>query len=161
MPSQFGPQLRTCSPAAQGETHPQTLAHVTRKVHLQAVRPYQISNGLLLEQLDCGLGLEAGLILATSRYLGESFAEVRLDAMFLTLPFPWPGTLAQYAGRLHRDYHDKREVIIYDYLDKHVPMWHKMYNKRSPGYATLGYELKGCQQQIWRPETARSSKEIV
>jgi hypothetical protein len=30
------------------------------------------------------------------------------------MPIAWKGTLAQYAGRLHRLHDAKREVIIYD-----------------------------------------------
>ena len=36
---------------------------------------------------------------------------------FLTMPISWRGTLAQYAGRLHRLHAAKREVVIYDYVE--------------------------------------------
>jgi superfamily II DNA or RNA helicase len=42
------------------------------------------------------------VIVATGRYLGEGFDDQRLDTLFLTMPIAWRGTLAQYAGRLHR-----------------------------------------------------------
>ena len=45
---------------------------------------------------------EERVVLATGRYLGEGFDDVRLDTLFLTMPVAWKGTLAQYAGRLHR-----------------------------------------------------------
>jgi superfamily II DNA or RNA helicase len=53
------------------------------------------------------------VILATGRYIGEGFDDARLDTLFLTLPVSWHGTIAQYAGRLHRLYDGKREVRIY------------------------------------------------
>ena len=53
------------------------------------------------------------------------------------------GTLQQYAGRLHRRYDNKNEVQIYDYVDVHVRMLGKMYNKRLNGYAAIGYKAKG------------------
>lgn len=86
---------------------------------------------------------EGRLILATGRYLGEGFDDARLDTLFLTLPVSWRGTIAQYAGRLHRNYDRKREVIIYDYVDDQVPMLAGMYAKRKKGYRAIGYEVIG------------------
>lgn len=44
----------------------------------------------------------------TCRYIGEGFDDARLDTLFLTLPVSWRGTIAKYAGRLHRLYEGKR-----------------------------------------------------
>ena len=82
---------------------------------------------------------EERLILATGRYIGEGFDDVRLDTLFLTLPVSWKGTLVQYAGRLHRHRPEKREVRIYDYVDRNVPMLARMFEKRMKGYRALGY----------------------
>ena len=62
------------------------------------------------------------LIVATGKYVGEGFDVPRLDTLFLVMPFSWNGTLAQYAGRLHRIYTGKSDVQIYDYVDIHVPV---------------------------------------
>jgi hypothetical protein len=43
---------------------------------------------------------------------------------------PGGGTIAQYAGRLHRLYDGKREVRIYDYADLEVPMLARMFDRR-------------------------------
>jgi len=82
-------------------------------------------------------------LVATGKYIGEGFDEPRLDTLFLTMPISWKGTLQQYAGRLHRLFTDKNEVQIYDYVDIHVRMLGKMYNKRLSGYASIGYRAKG------------------
>ena len=82
-------------------------------------------------------------LVATGKYIGEGFDEPRLDTMFLAMPISWKGTLQQYAGRLHRLYENKHEVQIYDYVDTHVRMLEKMYNKRLNGYAAIGYKAKG------------------
>ncbi len=73
---------------------------------------------------------EERLVLATGRYLGEGFDDACLDTLFLTMPISWKGTLAQYVGRLHREHHAKREVIVYDYVDLSVPMLARMALKR-------------------------------
>ncbi|MDP2335784.1 MAG: DEAD/DEAH box helicase family protein [Bacteroidota bacterium] len=82
-------------------------------------------------------------LVATGRYIGEGFDEPRLDTLFLAMPISWKGTLQQYAGRLHRIFESKNEVLIYDYVDIHVRMFEKMYNKRLSGYASIGYKAKG------------------
>jgi superfamily II DNA or RNA helicase len=82
-------------------------------------------------------------IVATGRYIGEGFDEPCLDTLFLAMPISWKGTLQQYAGRLHRLYEDKNEVIVYDYVDVHIRMLEKMYHKRLSGYASIGYQIKG------------------
>lgn len=84
---------------------------------------------------------EERLIIATGRYLGEGFDDARLDTLFLALPIAWRGIVAQYAGRLHRNYDRKSEVIIYDYLDDHVPVLVGMFEKRKKGYKAIGYDV--------------------
>jgi superfamily II DNA or RNA helicase len=82
-------------------------------------------------------------IVATGPYIGEGFDEPRLDTLFLVMPISWKGTLQQYAGRLHRLFESKKEVLIYDYGDVHIRMFEKMYCKRQSGYASMGYKIKG------------------
>jgi superfamily II DNA or RNA helicase len=79
------------------------------------------------------------VLVATGRYLGEGFDDARLDTLFLTMPISWRGTLAQYAGRLHRLHAPKRDVVIYDYVDENEPMLAKMATRRELGYRSLGY----------------------
>lgn len=81
------------------------------------------------------------VIVATGRYLGEGFDDQRLDTLFLTMPIAWRGTLAQYAGRLHRLHDPKREVVIYDYVDRDVPVLARMAAKRAAGYSAIGYTI--------------------
>jgi len=87
------------------------------------------------------------VIIATGKYLGEGFDDARLDTLFLALPISWRGTLAQYAGRLHRDHDMKREVIIYDYADTSVPVLEKMLQRRLRGYAAIGYHVDTAGEQ--------------
>jgi very-short-patch-repair endonuclease len=81
------------------------------------------------------------VILATGRFIGEGFDDSRLDTLFLALPVSWRGTIAQYAGRLHRLHDGKREVCIYDYADLDVPMLSRMFDRRCRGYEALGYSI--------------------
>lgn len=83
----------------------------------------------------------AQIIVATGKYIGEGFDLPRLDTLFIALPISWKGTLAQYAGRIHRSFDDKNEVRIYDYVEVNVPMLSRMYQKRKKGYLALGYQI--------------------
>jgi len=84
---------------------------------------------------------EERVLLATGHYLGEGFDDARLDTLFLTLPISWRGTIAQYAGRLHRLHEGKKEVRIYDYADLNVPMLARMFDNRCKGYEAIGYTI--------------------
>ena len=83
------------------------------------------------------------ILVATGSFIGEGFDEPRLDTLFLAMPISWKGTLQQYAGRIHRLSEGKKEVRIYDYVDIHIRMLERMYQKRLTGYASMGYKAKG------------------
>lgn len=95
-----------------------------------------------LEQIKAIPECESLLIIATGKYVGEGFDEPRLDTLFLAMPIKWKGTLAQYAGRLHRNYKGKTEVIIHDYADIFVSTFDRSYHQRIKGYSELGYFMR-------------------
>jgi len=84
---------------------------------------------------------ERRLLLGTGKYIGEGFDDSRLDTLFLTMPISWRGTVAQYAGRLHRLHVRKTDVLIYDYADLGEPRLAKMHERRLKGYKALGYKV--------------------
>ena len=81
-------------------------------------------------------------ILATGAYIGEGFDDPRLDTLFIAMPISFKGKLVQYAGRLHRDYPGKKDVQIYDYVDKEVSVLWNMHQKRLKTYKNIGYFVK-------------------
>lgn len=95
-----------------------------------------------LEKLENIPQKESLVVVATGRYVGEGFDYPRLDTLFLALPIAWKGKVAQYAGRLHRNYPGKTEVQVYDYIDIHVPVLERMYQKRVKSYSAIGYKTK-------------------
>ena len=84
---------------------------------------------------------EGRVLVATGRYIGEGFDDARLDTLFLALPISWKGTVAQYAGRLHRLHEAKREVRVYDYADLDIPVLSRMFDRRCQGYEAIGYTI--------------------
>lgn len=92
-----------------------------------------------LEAIPCD---EPMVIVATGKYVGEGFDYPQLDTLFLALPIAWKGKVAQYVGRLHRNYEGKTEVQVYDYVDIHIPVLERMYQKRVKSYSAIGYKTK-------------------
>lgn len=114
--------------------------------------PSQKKRREALEKLRAISNEEQMVILATGKYVGEGFDFPRLDTLFLALPISWEGKVAQYAGRLHRDYPGKKDVRIYDYADIHVPLLERMYQKRLKGYASIGYKIRTEGKENSAPE---------
>ena len=83
----------------------------------------------------------AQVVVATGKYVGEGFDLPRLDTLFLAMPIAWKGSLAQYAGRIHRESDGKTQVTIHDYVDCALPMLQRMFNKREKSYKTMGYTI--------------------
>lgn len=79
------------------------------------------------------------VVVATGQYVGEGFDLPRLDTLLLAMPVSWRGLVAQYAGRLHRERAGKRDVMVYDYVDVHVGVLERMYQRRLKAYAQIGY----------------------
>jgi hypothetical protein len=61
----------------------------------------------------------------------------------MATPVSFKGVVEQYAGRLNRDYAGKKNVIVYDYVDSHIPMFDNMYAKRLKAYKQIGYDVCG------------------
>lgn len=111
-----------------------------------------------LEKLQAIPDPESLIIIATGRYVGEGFDYPRLDTLFLALPIAWKGKVAQYAGRLHRNYPGKSEVQIYDYVDVHIPVLEKMHQKRLKGYSSIGYKIKIDSEHSTTPDLIYDGK---
>jgi superfamily II DNA or RNA helicase len=84
----------------------------------------------------------AQVVVATGKYVGEGFDLPRLDTLFLAMPIAWKGSLAQYAGRIHRESDGKERVTIHDYVDCTLPMLQRMFNKREKSYTAMGYKIE-------------------
>ena len=103
-----------------------------------------------LEKLNSVQTDESLIILSTGKYAGEGFDFPRIDTLMLVMPFSWKGTLAQYCGRLHRNFKGKDDVRIYDYVDFRISIFDRMYQNRLKGYKQLGYTIKSesCSEDI-------------
>lgn len=99
------------------------------------------------EQLQQVPEKESLVLVATGSLVGEGFDFPRLDTLIMATPVSFRSVVEQYAGRLNRDYDGKTDVIVYDYVDSHIPMFDKMYGKRLNAYRQIGYEVCGGLKQ--------------
>ena len=118
---------------------------------------------------------ETRAVIATGKFIGEGFDDSRLDTLILTMPVSWRGTIAQYAGRLHRLHDSKRDVRIHDFADLDVPMLSRMFDKRCAGYEAIGYtillpasalpgwptEVPLPVDQVWKQDYAASVRRLI
>ena len=80
-------------------------------------------------------------LLATASLIGEGVDIPRLDTLVLAMPISFKGRMVQYAGRLHRQWPGKKDVVIYDYLDRCSGLTVSMYRKRLLAYKSMGYQI--------------------
>ena len=97
---------------------------------------------------------ETLILVATGSLIGEGFDYPRLDTLFMAMPVSFESIVTQYAGRLNRDYVGKENVIVYDYVDSHIPMFDNMYAKRLKAYKQIGYDV--CGGLISKKQTANA-----
>lgn len=129
-----------------------------RKEHIEHLSALLTQKGLMVVELHGGISAkqrqeriamleenndlsnDKQVILATGKYVGEGFDLPYLDTLFITLPIAWKGILAQYAGRIGREWSNKNSVQVYDYLDNFSTL-KRMFSKREKGYKALGYVI--------------------
>ena len=94
-----------------------------------------------VEELNKVDNSDSLILVGTGSLLGEGFDFPRLDTLFMATLVSGENVVEQYVGRLNRDYDGKENVIVYDYVDSHIPKFDKMYSARMKAYKKIGYEL--------------------
>lgn len=131
-----------------------------RKEHLEALEKEitNLSSSVRVLRLEGGMGKKARkaimeeakkaadenspiCLLATASLIGEGVDIPRLDTLILAMPISFKGRMVQYAGRLHRKWPGKKDVVIYDYLDTCSGLTVSMYRKRLQAYKSMGYQI--------------------
>ena len=91
--------------------------------------------------MECVHADKTMILVATGQLVGEGFDYPWLDTLIMAAPISFKGLVEQYAGRLNRDYEGKKDVVIYDYVDSHIPVFDRMYAKRMKAYKQIGYQI--------------------
>ena len=111
--------------------------------------------GELKESLTSG---EKPYILATGAFIGEGFDLPALDTLLVAMPVSFKGKLIQYAGRLHRPFSWKSEVVIYDYADTSSPLTISMFRKRVHAYQKMDYAIETPPNFRWHLKSNRTNQ---
>lgn len=74
------------------------------------------------------------VVISTGQYFGEGIDIEGFDCLFLVYPFSFKGKLIQYIGRIQRG---ESKGTIYDYRDKQIAYFEKMFKKREQHYRKL------------------------
>lgn len=133
--------------------HVDLLAEECRKICPNVIRLVGNDSAKAKREAMAQVGLvpddEPLVVVDTGKYVGEGFDLPRLDTLMLALPVSWKGLIAQYTGRLHRNYPGKAETRIYDYIDLRVPICESMYRKRLHGYKAVGYSIAVANEGLF------------
>ena len=71
------------------------------------------------------------IVLSTGQFFGEGIDVDQFDCLFLVYPFAFKGKLIQYIGRITRS---NRIPVIYDYRDRKIDYFEKLFKKRNRFY---------------------------
>lgn len=74
--------------------------------------------------------IEWDVIVATYSLLKEGVSIKELDTLHMTVPIADKGMVVQCAGRIERYLENKKQPIIYDYVDMDIPYCEKKFNLR-------------------------------
>lgn len=78
------------------------------------------------------------IIIATGQLFGEGIDIATANCLFLVYPFSFEGKLAQYIGRIKRT---EEKQIVYDYHDKQVGFFDRLFQKRMKYYRKLKAQI--------------------
>ncbi|MBI2314762.1 DEAD/DEAH box helicase family protein [Candidatus Daviesbacteria bacterium] len=76
------------------------------------------------------------VLVATGQLFGEGMDLPLLDSLFIVYPFSFEGKLIQYIGRIQRS---ANQQMIFDYHDKNIDYFDKLFKKRRSFYRKRGW----------------------
>lgn len=89
-----------------------------------------------IEQIKLG---HFQVLVATGQLFGEGIDLPLLDSLFIVYPFSFEGKLIQYIGRIQRS---ENQQMIFDYHDKNIDYFDKLFKKRRTFYRKRGWISK-------------------
>ena len=93
------------------------------------------------ERLEALKQKERVVLIGTYKGMGEGFDFPRLDTLMCTMPVDSSIVISQAIGRIHRQVQQKKDVYVYDYVDRNVSMFQRMFASRQKEYFDQGYQM--------------------
>lgn len=81
------------------------------------------------------------VLIGTYNGMGEGFDFPRLDTLMCTMPVDSSIVISQAIGRIHRQVKEKNDVYVYDYVDRNISMFQRMFASRQKEYFDQGYQM--------------------
>jgi superfamily II DNA or RNA helicase len=99
-----------------------------------------------VEEFDSG---EITVLVATFSLLGEGFDVPFLNRAFICMPFRAEAKAEQLIGRIQRSHPDKKDAVVYDYLDVNIGVLKNQFKSsrgscRYRAYTRVGAEIESC-----------------
>lgn len=96
------------------------------------------------KQVELLANQDINVLITTINLLGEGFDVQHLDRGFFVLPFKWSGTVEQAVGRIQRSCEstNKRDAVLYDYVDIDIGILKNQFRHRLGAYAALGMHIE-------------------
>jgi len=97
-------------------------------------------------------GLREGSIacVLSTQLADEALDVPRLNRVILTFPGKHEGRLVQQIGRAIREYPDKEDAIIYDFVDHRVGVLKRQWNLRRKAYKANDVKIRPSRRLLWR-----------
>jgi len=125
-----------------------TMILTDRVEHADAIRATKAGAGLLTGSMNAKLraaelqvGIQSGIIVATSGILSEGFDLPAASTLVLASPMRFDGALIQKVGRVLRPAEGKSMARVIDLVDSD-PLWLSQWRSRAKVYRELGAEVK-------------------
>lgn len=99
------------------------------------------------------------VLIGTYSSIGEGFDYPPLDTLMLTIPVRSQISISQAIGRIHRAVENKRDVLVYDYVDESLAPLAAMYQARCKEYRKQGYRFEDPARPVWSEPEKNSPKE--
>jgi len=84
---------------------------------------------------------EFSVLVTTFELLGEGFDVRKLNRGFIALPFREKSRVEQAVGRIQRTCENKKDAILYDYVDENIGILKNQFLHRALTYSRLGMEI--------------------